>query len=105
MFNLNILTAERKSNAIQTLIAMDSKKAEKVNLNLKNNLEALQIVIDGKNTSAIKSEITNLSIDKAKEVFKFINDILLGVSQHEQELNWVELGVLFPESGIILNAN
>ena len=100
MFNLNTLTAERKSNAIQTLIAMDSKKAEKVNINLKNNLEALQIVIDGKDTSAIKSEIANLSIDKAKEVFKFINDILLGVSQHSQELNWNELGVLFPESGI-----
>jgi hypothetical protein len=100
MFNLNTLTAERKLNAIQTLIAMDSKKVAQVNINLKNNIEALQIVIEGKDTSAIKSEIANLSIDKAKEVFKFINDILLGVSQHEQELNWNELGKLFPESGI-----
>lgn len=100
MFRFDELTTERKQNAIDLLINMDASKAEKTKQTLKKNMEALQIIIGGGDTSKIKNEVASLSFGKAKEVFKFINDILLGIQEYEQRLRWNELADEFPDSGI-----
>jgi hypothetical protein len=93
MFRLNELTEERKQKAIEALIL---SKNEKQISALKKNMEALKIVINGGNTTLLKKEIASLSFGKAKELFDYINSILIGVQQEEQRKRFNDLSDDFP---------
>jgi hypothetical protein len=96
MFKLNELTKKRKEQAINSIFEMSDEKAQKVKNTLRKNMKALKIIIDGGNTSSLKSEIASLSFYKAKEVFNYLNSILTGVQQKEQNDRWDELSQEFP---------